>query len=118
MWMEETCVDFPILLDPGREAYEAYGFHRSYLRAWGPKTFFTYVKLLISGRKWRGIQEDSAQLGGGCDHRRGFHHTLHPPEYGSLRSTLRRDSAPRALIFQDHKIPQIILCEIRASPPI
>jgi hypothetical protein len=64
MWMEETCVDFPILLDPDRETYAAYEFHRSYLRSWGPKTFFTYVKLLISGRKWRGVQGDSAQLGG------------------------------------------------------
>jgi len=62
--MEETCVDFPILLDPERGSYAAYGFHRSLLRSWGPKTIFTYVKLLISGRKWRGVQGDSAQLGG------------------------------------------------------
>jgi len=92
--MEETCVDFPILLDPERESYAAYGFHRSYLRSWGPKTFFTYAKLLISGRKWRGIQGDSAQLGGdviidGDSIIRFIHRSVDPSDRPSAETLLR-----------------------------
>lgn len=63
-WLEETCSPFQLLLDPEREAYQAYGLERSYTRSWNLRTIWTYVKLLASGRKWRGIQGDSAQLGG------------------------------------------------------
>jgi peroxiredoxin len=63
-WMEETCVDYPVLLDPEREAYTAYGLERSWIRSWNFRTFLTYLKLFLSGRKWRGVQGDSAQLGG------------------------------------------------------
>jgi len=34
------------------------------LRSWGLNTFLTYSRLMLSGRKWRGIQGDSSQLGG------------------------------------------------------
>jgi peroxiredoxin len=63
-WMEETCVGYSILLDPEREAYTAYGLERSWIRSWNLRTFFTYLRLFLSGRKWRGVQGDSAQLGG------------------------------------------------------
>jgi hypothetical protein len=94
MWMEETCVNFPILLDPDRESYAAYGFHRSLLRSWGLKTFFTYVKLLISGRKWRGVQGDSAQLGGdviidGNSIIRFIHRSMDPSDRPSAETLLR-----------------------------
>jgi peroxiredoxin len=63
-WLKETCSPFRLLLDPDRKVYQAYGLERSFLRSWNMRTILTYVKLLASGRKWRGIQGDSAQLGG------------------------------------------------------
>lgn len=63
-WLEETCSPFRLLLDPERRVYQAYGLERSLLRSWNLRTLWTYVKLLSAGRKWRGIQGDSAQLGG------------------------------------------------------
>ncbi|NQS91513.1 MAG: redoxin domain-containing protein [Chloroflexi bacterium] len=63
-WLKETCASFQVLLDPERVVYRAYGLERSFLRSWGPKTIWRYVRLLAGGRKWRGIQGDSAQLGG------------------------------------------------------
>ena len=44
--------------------YKAYGLERSLARSWNLRTIWRYVQLLTSGRKWRGIQGDSAQLGG------------------------------------------------------
>ncbi len=63
-WLEETCSPFRLLLDPERKVYHAYSLERSLLRSWNLHTLWTYIKLLTSGRKWRGIQGDSAQLGG------------------------------------------------------
>ena len=64
IWVEETCSDFMFLLDPERETYQTYGLGRSLLRSWGPKTIWRYIQLLLAGRKWKGIQGDSTQLGG------------------------------------------------------
>ncbi len=63
-WLKETCTSFQVLLDPEREVYRAYGLERSFFRSWGLKTIMRYVRLLVAGRKWRGIQGDSTQLGG------------------------------------------------------
>ena len=63
-WLQETAVTFEFFLDPGRKAYQAFGLERSLTSSWGPKVWFTYARLLLSGRRWRGIQGDSAQLGG------------------------------------------------------
>lgn len=63
-WLEETCSPFCLLLDPERAVYNAYGLERSLLRSWNFWTIWRYVQLLSSGRRWRGIQGDSAQLGG------------------------------------------------------
>lgn len=63
-WLKETCSTFSLLMDPQREVYRANGLERSLLRSWNLKTIWTYVKLLASGRQWRGIQGDSSQLGG------------------------------------------------------
>ena len=64
LWEKETQSQFTLLLDPDRNAYRAYGLERSMLRSWGLNTFLTYSRLMLSGRKWRGIQGDSGQLGG------------------------------------------------------
>lgn len=53
-----------LLLDPGREVYRAYGLERSWLRSWNWRTVWQYAQLLANGRRWRGVQGDSAQLGG------------------------------------------------------
>lgn len=63
-WLEETRSPFRLLLDPERKVYQAYSLERSLLRSWNLHTMWTYIKLLASGRKWRGIKGDSAQLGG------------------------------------------------------
>ena len=64
IWLQETAVPFEFFLDPQRKAYQAYGLEHSLTRSWSPKVWFTYARLLLSGRRWRGIQGDSAQLGG------------------------------------------------------
>jgi len=63
-WLQETAVPFEFFLDPQREAYRAYGLEHSLIRSWSPIVWLTYARLLLSGRRWRGIQGDSAQLGG------------------------------------------------------
>ena len=63
-WLAETCRSFQMLLDPERVVYRAYGNGRSWLRSWNLRTLRRYVQLLAGGRKWRGIQGDSTQLGG------------------------------------------------------
>jgi len=63
-WLEETRAPFTLVLDPTRTTYQAYGLERSFLRSWNLRTFLRYVELIRAGRQWRGIQGDSAQLGG------------------------------------------------------
>jgi len=63
-WSQETCAPFRLLLDRERVTYETYGLERSLARSWNVRTIRRYAKLLRSGRKWKGIQGDSAQLGG------------------------------------------------------
>lgn len=64
LWLDETNAPFTLLLDPERKAYRAYGLEYSLLRSWGLNVWQRYVQLLLHGRKWRGIQGDSGQLGG------------------------------------------------------
>lgn len=64
VWLETTCSSFRLLLDPERVVYHTYGLERSWLRSWNLRTLWRYVQLLRAGRKWRGIQGDSAQLAG------------------------------------------------------
>ena len=63
-WLNETEARFALLLDPSRAAYSAYGLEYSLARSWSPRVWLEYARLMISGRKWRGIQGDSGQLGG------------------------------------------------------
>jgi peroxiredoxin len=63
-WLTETCTTFELLLDGDRTAYDAYGLEHSLFRSWNVKTMMTYARLLFQGKKWRGIQGDSGQLGG------------------------------------------------------
>ncbi|MBI4787306.1 MAG: redoxin domain-containing protein [Chloroflexi bacterium] len=63
-WQQETGACFTLLLDPERAAYRVYGLEHSLLRSWQPKVWWEYARLMLAGRPWRGIQGDSAQLGG------------------------------------------------------
>ena len=58
---------FPVLTDPTRTAYRAYGFGRGSIgRVWGLRAARRYVELLAAGR-WRDLRaptEDTLQLGG------------------------------------------------------
>ena len=63
-WLDEIDARFTLLLDPERKAYRAYGLEHSLARSWSPKVWLAYARLMLSGRKWRGIQGDSGQLGG------------------------------------------------------
>lgn len=56
---------FPLLSDPERTTYEAYGLRKgSFLGIFGHRTVWAYVKLMARGRLFRGIQADPFQLGG------------------------------------------------------
>lgn len=64
IWLDKTQVPFILLLDPERKAYRAYGLENFLLRSWEPNVWQRYAQLILTGRKWRGIQGDSGQLGG------------------------------------------------------
>lgn len=64
VWLEGKCPSFQLLLDTERTSYRAYGLERSWLRSWNLKTLWYYLRALLGGRKWHGIQGDSTQLGG------------------------------------------------------
>jgi peroxiredoxin len=56
---------FPLLSDPDRRAYTTYGLRRGGIwTIFGPKIIWTYIKLILHGRRFRGIQGDPMQLGG------------------------------------------------------
>ena len=63
-WLEETGAPFPLLLDPDRGSYRAYGLERSVRRVFHPRVFLAYFRLMLQGRKLRPIQGDPYQLGG------------------------------------------------------
>jgi len=56
---------FPVLADPDRRVYRAYGFDRGDpWRVWGPATLARYARLLARGRRLARPTEDLLQLGG------------------------------------------------------
>jgi len=64
IWLEEVCSALRLLIDRERTVYGTFGLERSLLRAWSLKTMWRYVQLRRAGYRRRGIQGDSAQLGG------------------------------------------------------
>ncbi len=64
VWLAETESPFPLLLDPDRLAYQAYGLERSRLRSWGPKNLWYYARARLTGRQVHTTGADTAQLGG------------------------------------------------------
>ena len=63
-WLQETQSPYPLLLDPDRIAYRAYGLEHSFLRSWNARTISYHIRALLNGQEWRGIRGDSGQLGG------------------------------------------------------
>ena len=56
---------FPILSDPERVAYAAYGLAEGHwLKIFSPKTIWTYVKHSARGRRYHHAASDWKQLGG------------------------------------------------------
>ena len=64
MWMQETNSPFPVLLDPERGSYTAYGLDSSFWRAWGPRNMLYYAKALLRGKKLQEHRGDTDQMGG------------------------------------------------------
>lgn len=66
-YVEAKGLPFPVLMDPDREAYRAFGLGRgSVTRVWGRKAFRRYVQILRTDG-WSALRkptEDTLQLGG------------------------------------------------------
>jgi hypothetical protein len=63
-WIEETGVNDPLLVDPERTLYTAFGMQRSLLRSWSPRTVFFYLKARFLGKTPADTGADAHQLGG------------------------------------------------------
>ncbi len=64
-YVRESGMEWPLLVDPDRALYRAYGMLRG--RAWhifGPPAIWVYLKLLAKGRRLRRLGSDVTQLGG------------------------------------------------------
>ena len=56
---------FPVLSDPEKDTYRAYGLSSGKLRRiFGPGTIWAYVKLLAAGQTYHFRSSDFLQLGG------------------------------------------------------
>ena len=56
---------FPLLTDPERDIYRAYGLNSGKLRRiFGPGTIWAYIKLLAAGQMYHFRRSDFLQLGG------------------------------------------------------
>lgn len=64
IWLEETGVTDPLLLDPERILYTSFGMERSLLRSWSPRTVFFYLLAHLHGGTPADTGADAHQLGG------------------------------------------------------
>lgn len=65
LYVEETGLAWPLLLDPERELYRAYGMTEGgWWKIFGPASWWTYIKLLFRGRSLRRPTDNVRQLGG------------------------------------------------------
>ena len=97
-WLADTGIPFTLLLDPSRQAYQAFGLERSLVRSWGPRNLWYYTRALLGGRHFYGIGTDTAQLGGDfVIEARGIVRLVHPsrdptdrPSVAALLAALRQ----------------------------
>lgn len=65
LYVKETSLSWPLLLDEDRNLYQAYGMESAgWGRLAGPASMWTYLKLVAKGRKIKSPTEDVHQLGG------------------------------------------------------
>lgn len=64
--LADLSIPFPVMLDPDRSRYRAWGLRRASLaRIWlDPTVWRQYTRLLWSGEALRGFGHDTRQLGG------------------------------------------------------
>lgn len=64
-YVRETGLRWPLLIDPSRALYAAYGMGRGrWWQIWGPATWWIYARLIARGRRPRPPTGDVDQLGG------------------------------------------------------
>lgn len=64
-YVEETKLQWPVLIDESRDVYRAYGMLAGKIRdVWGPRTWWAYLKELAAGRLPKASRSDTLQLGG------------------------------------------------------
>ncbi len=64
-YVEETELQWPLLVDPERKLYQAYGMlQASFWDIWGPSTWLAYARELLRGQKLHESDEDVNQRGG------------------------------------------------------
>ena len=65
IYIEETSLVWPIIIDETRELYRSYGMlFASFWDIWGPKTWLAYLKEIIKGHKIKKSEGDFMQRGG------------------------------------------------------
>jgi len=64
-YLGDTDLPWPLVLDEDRRLYRAYGMERGrWWQIYGPRTLFTYLRLLLGGRRLAAPGGDPDQLGG------------------------------------------------------
>ncbi|MBI5558092.1 MAG: redoxin domain-containing protein [Deltaproteobacteria bacterium] len=64
-YIEETGLEWPLLVDETREIYRAYGMlDAGFWDIWGPRTWLAYCKELLRGRLPKKTSGDTRQRGG------------------------------------------------------
>jgi len=64
-YAQEMALPWPLLLDPLRSLYTAYGMGRGHWwQIWGPATWWAYARLLVRGGRLKRPSGDVDQLGG------------------------------------------------------
>ena len=64
-YVRDTRLEWPILIDSPLEVYQAYGMNRGHWWSiFGPPAWWSYVKLLLRGRRLRMPSGNVSQLGG------------------------------------------------------
>ena len=64
-YVQQTQLQWPLLVDADRDLYRAYGMERADLWSiYGPASVWNYLKLLFQGRRLHRPGSDTRQLGG------------------------------------------------------
>ncbi len=64
-YMDETQLPWPIVVDPDRSLYHAYGMMSArWIDLYGPRVVWLYLKLMFRGGRVRMPTGDTSQLGG------------------------------------------------------